>query len=221
MLVYTKDTSENAENLKKLLDMEIKDVFVEDVKENYLKVSELLLKELNNFEIEKIFLDYTGGLKSMSLGAFLAVEKLNLLEEQKYISYVYFDRQENKSKIIFKRGDVYELNEPLSIDEIAKIHGYFDLNNYKTQNSEFFSIDSVLWLLEKVKDEEEEFFENLWDKDLKDLKKMDWKNSLISSPINSDISNKRDIPKILCLRYYSKKFSFVNSKSKFHNEHLV
>jgi putative transposase len=30
-----------------------------------------------------------------------------------------------------------------------------------------------------------------------------------------------DIPVILCLSYYIKKFSFITSKSKFHNKHLI
>ncbi|MEO1927563.1 MAG: replication protein [Nautiliaceae bacterium] len=47
------------------------------------------------------------------------------------------------------------------------------------------------------------------------------KNINIYSTLKDFLADSRDIPKILCLRYYSKKFSFINSKSKFHNEHLV
>jgi len=31
----------------------------------------------------------------------------------------------------------------------------------------------------------------------------------------------RDIPLILCLLYYNKYFSFINSMFKFHNKHLI
>jgi len=185
-VIYTQKTKNNAENLKKILDYDFLEIDVENVKEDYLKVKEKVKNELKKYPIETVFLDYTGGLKSMSLGAFLAVNELEINEENKYISYVLYQSNE----IIFKRGDRYKLNENLSIKEIAGVHGVFSLEE-KKENSEFFNLENVFWLLEQVKNNEEEFF-SIWDKDFRELKKINWQESLKNSPFNlEDISNKK------------------------------
>jgi NADH dehydrogenase/NADH:ubiquinone oxidoreductase subunit G len=112
-----------------------------------------------------------------------------LEEDKKYFSYIVYDN--GKSKVVFKRGREMELNESLTIDEIAQVHGISDLES-KKQNSEFYSDDFVLWLLDKIKNDEKFFFENLWD--LNDIKSLNWKKSLINAPIKfniDEISNKK------------------------------
>ena len=190
-VIFTNDTFKNFENLKKLLNEDFFEINVEDVKENFIKVKNRVfekLKSLNN--IESIFLDFTGGLKSMSVGAFLAVDEYELNENKKYFSYVFYDRQENTSKIVFKKGDIFNLNEALSINEIAGVYGVFDLE-YKKDNSEFFDVKNVIWLLDKVKNQEKEFFDNLWDKDFKELKNLNWKESIKDINLPLDLSNKK------------------------------
>ena len=181
-VIYTKKTKNNVENLKKLLHYNFLEIDVEDVKEDYLKVKEVIENNLKNYTFEKVFLDYTGGLKSMSLGAFLAVNKLQIDEKDKYISYVF------SNEIIFKRGDRYKLNESLSIEEIAGVHGVFDLES-KKENSEFFSLENVFWLLDQIENNEKEFF-SIWDN--KEVKKINWQDSLKNSPFNlENISNNK------------------------------
>jgi len=186
-VVYTEKTKNNVEYLKKLLNYQFIKIDVEDVKEDYLKVKEVVKSKLEGLNIEKIFLDYTGGLKSMSLGAFLAVNELEIEENNKYISYVLYQSNE----VIFKRGDRYKMNENLTIKDIAGVHGIFNIE-YKKENSEFFNLESVFYLLDKVKNNEKEFFEDIWDKDFKILKTLDWKSTLNNYPYNlGEISNKK------------------------------
>ena len=178
VVVYTKKTIDNKNYLKKLVKQEFIEINVEDKKEKFLEVKQEILDKLNELKnIEKIFLDFTGGLKSMSLGAYLAIDEYELDESNKYISYVVFDFDKKESKVFFKRGEEYKLDESLSIEEIAGVHGIFELD-YKTSNSDFFSVESVLWLLDKIQNEEKEFFEDLWDKKFKELKDLKWKESL-------------------------------------------
>jgi len=186
-VVYTDKTKDNAENLKKLLKEKFIDINIEDVKEVYEGVKERITETLNKLgNVEKIFLDFTGGLKSMSLGAVLAVSEYPLADENKFISYVLYQTNE----VIFRKGDRYKLDEPLSIEEIAGVHGIFDLE-YKEKNSDYFSAESVLWLLDKIENEEREFFENLWDRT--DLRKKDWQKSIENSPLSNftELSNRQ------------------------------
>lgn len=191
-VIFTDDTFKNFENLKKIINEDFIEINVEDIKENFIEVKNRVFEKLNSLNnIESIFLDFTGGLKSMSVGAFLAVDEYELNENKKYFSYVFYDRKENTSKIVFKKGDIFNLNESLSINEIAGVYGVFDLE-YKKENSEFFDVNNVIWLLDKVKNNEEEFFDNLWDKNFKELKNLNWKESLKKSPFSlEDISNKK------------------------------
>jgi hypothetical protein len=178
MFVVTKDTLKLGERLKSLIDKDSFMLNVEDIKGNILQIRNKILDEFNNLEIEELFLDFTGGLKTMSIGAYLAVEKFHIDDTKKYFSYVLYE--DGKSVIIFKRGDKIELNENLSIKEIASIYGVNGLS-YKTENSEFYSDEFVSWLLDKIKNQEKEFFIDLWDK--RDLKNLNWQVSLKNAPI--------------------------------------
>jgi len=191
LCVVTNKTESNLNNLQLLAkDEEFIKLKVEDIKGNFVKVKDKIKNKLDELEnIENIFLDFTGGLKSMSLGAYLAIDEYELEEDKKYFSYIMYD--EGKSKVVFKRGIERELNESLTIDEIAQVHGISELES-KTQNSEFYSDDFVLWLLGKIKNSEKEFFENLWDLD--NIKSVDWKKSLVNAPVKfniDEISNKK------------------------------
>jgi len=180
MLVYTKQTQNNAEYIKNLSNVDFIDLNVEDVKDYFLEVKNLIKTKLENLDINKLILDFTGGLKSMSLGAYLAVDEIDI--ENKYISYVTFERK--KSKIVLKRGEEFKLNENLSIEEIAGVHGVFDLKS-KDKNSEFFNYKNVKFLLSKIENEEKEFFIDLWDK--KDLKNRNWIDSIKDVDFNVDL----------------------------------
>jgi hypothetical protein len=183
--VATERTKSNVKNLKVLLkDEEFIELDVEEIKGNFIKVQDTLLNKLNSLnEIKSIFLDFTGGLKSMSLGAYLAVEKYNLKEDYKQFSYIVYNN--GRSNIIFKDGNEVELNENLTIDEIAQVHGISDLES-ENQNSDFYNDKFIIWLLDKVANNEEKFFEELWDKD--NLKKLNWKESLANAPVKFDIN---------------------------------
>ena len=187
MCIFTEETKSNVKNLNTLLkDEEFIELNIEDVKGNFIKVQDTILKSLNNLKgIKSIFLDFTGGLKSMSLGAYLAVDKYDLKEEQKNSSYIAYGQ--SKSIVIFKNGKEIELNENLTIDEIAQVHGISDLKS-KNKHSDFYSNEFVLWLLDKIKNNEKDFFEELWDKnDINSL--LNWKDSLINIPIEFDTDN--------------------------------
>jgi hypothetical protein len=191
LCVVTNRTQSNVNNLQILIkDDEFIKLDVEDIKGNFIKVKNRILDKLNCLKnIENIFLDFTGGLKSMSLGAYLAVDEYKLKDDKKYFSYIVYD--EGKSKVVFKRGREIELNESLTIDEIAQVHGIGDLES-KKQNSEFYSDNFILWLLDKIKNNEKDFFKDLWD--LKNIKNLDWKTSLIDAPTKfdkNDISNNK------------------------------
>jgi hypothetical protein len=191
LCVVTNKTESNLNNLQLLAkDEEFIKLKVEDIKGNFVKVKNKIKNKLDELKnIETLFLDFTGGLKSMSLGAYLAIDEYELEEDKKYFSYIMYD--EGKSKVVFKRGIERELNESLTIDEIAQVHGISDLRS-KKQNSEFYSDDFVLWLLDKIKNNEKEFFEDLWD--LNDIKSLDWKKSLVNAPVKfniDDISNNK------------------------------
>jgi len=192
VVVYTERTKHNINNLKSLLNKKFLEIDVEDVKGNFIKVKEKITNELLKLgNIEKLFLDFTGGLKSMSLGAYLAIDEFELDDKNKFFSYVMYDN--GKSKIILKRGEEFDLNEHLSIEEIAKIHNIFDLN-YKKENSEFFNIENVFWLFDKLQNEEKEFFCNLWDK--RELKNLDWQSSLKNYPTTIEIASNKKLQKL-------------------------
>ena len=184
MLIVTDKTAKSANNLK-IIDKEFIVLNIEEEKGNIYKVKEKILNKLNTLKVKEIFLDFTGGLKTMSIGAYLAVNDFEV--DKKYFSYVLYER--GKSFLIIN-DDEFELNENLSIKEIANVHGIKELV-YKTENSEFYSDEFVLWLLDKVQNKEKEFFEDLWDR--KDLKKLNWRESLKEAPIKFDInlSNKK------------------------------
>jgi len=192
-LVYTDSSKQNADNFKKLLSSQVSfiDINIKDKARSLGDVEKIIKSNLENEEIDFIHLNYTGGTKSMSIGAYLAVDSLDVKE--KVFSDIGMDK-----KLYLKRGDVYPENGTI-IDTIEiRIDEILALNNinatYSKEYSKFYNKEFARFLLDKSINDVESFFKNLWDKDFKELKGMDWKSSLKEAKINFDlneISNKK------------------------------
>jgi len=190
LLVYTERTKEIFNNIKNFFDVNIEGINIGNDVRNIEKVENVISEKLNELKPEKIHLNYTGGTKSMGIGAFLAVDKYKC--KDKIFSDIDFSK-----KIYLKRGDVFPTEgtfEDLvhfNVKDLLALEG-FELKNFKDKNSEFFSEEFVKFLFNKLNNEEKEFFENLWDRD--DIKSLNWKESLKNVPLNIEIdkiSNKK------------------------------
>ena len=79
VLIYTKQTFNLAENIKSLNeDVSFIDIYLEENERKLNEITEIISKKLESIDkISAIHLNYTGGTKSMSIGAFLAVRNYN------------------------------------------------------------------------------------------------------------------------------------------------
>jgi hypothetical protein len=195
MLIFTKQTEQNAKNIKELIsDVDYIDVDVDNNERNLNLIKEEIKKKLEFNKIEKIHLNYTGATKSMSIGAYLAVEEYEFKEK------FFSDIHPATYKIYLKRGEIFPENNSLAdsikmnIDEFCLLHGAI-LENKKEENSVFFSDTFVDFLLEKVEQvEHNNNFLNFWKQDFKNLKSSgEWKEKLKNYPIkfDSNLSNKQ------------------------------
>ena len=189
LLIHTNFSEDMAENIKKLkssVDFEL--LNLED-RENSLKyIQNSILKKLNSIEsIDSIHLNYTGGRKPMSLGAYLAVD------EYKKCHKIYSDISPKTYKLTLFDGSSYPLegsissNIDISIKDFYTLHGLKDIK-FQKENSEFYSEEFCMFLLEQNTNNEKEFYEKLWD--LNSIKELAWRES-IKEFIKEDISNKK------------------------------
>ncbi len=190
LLVYTEKTKDIFNNIKNFFNVEIEGINIGDDVRNIEKIESAIREKLDELKPKKIHLNYTGGTKSMGIGAFLVVDKYSC--EDKIFSDIDFSK-----KIYLKRGDIFPKNGTFEdlvhfkIKDLLTLEG-FRLKGYKTQNSEFFSEEFVRFLFDKLENEEKEFFVELWDKKFKELKSLNWKDSLKEVPIDiENISNKK------------------------------
>jgi len=189
-LIYTEQTKKSADNFKTLFkEVEFIDINIKDKARSLKDIEQIVKSTLKKEKITFLHLNYTGGTKSMSIGAYLAANSLNV--EHKIFSDIGMDK-----KLYLKRGDVYPRNGTIidnltiKVEEILKLNG---INaSFKTKNSEFYSREFAKFLMDKSINDVKKFFEDLWDKDFKELKELNWSKSLKNAPINSDnISNKK------------------------------
>lgn len=219
-LIYSNDTKGKAENFKNLLkEIEFIDIDIKDYARSVSDIEKIVKDTLKNYDIDFIHLNYTGGTKSMSIGAFLAVNDLDIKEK------VFSDIDMKEKKLYLKKGEIYPENGniidniKMQIDEILRLNS-FDKFNYKTELSEFYNEKFAKFLLDKCLNDEKNFYKDLWDKNFKELKKMNWKKSLENAPIHFDInslSNKKleklqKFIKGLWLENYV--FDFLNKNKK-------
>jgi len=188
LLIYTNKTENVFKNITNFFEKDIEGINLGNEVRNIEKIEKLILDRLKKLSPSKIHLNYTGGTKSMGIGAFLAVDKYEC--EDKIFSDIDFRR-----KIYLKRGDIFPENGTFEnlvhfkIKDLLALEGLV-LKSFKDKNSEFFKEEFVRFLFDKLDNEEKEFFENLWDKDIKELKTLKWKESL-NNIIDTQISNKK------------------------------
>jgi len=185
VLIYTRKTKSIAENIKKLQsDVKFLDINLEDEYRNLNKIKEIIIDSLKQYdEIKSIHLNYTGGTKPMSIGAFLAVTELEVDEK------IYSDISPDDYKLTLKKGIVYPQEGSLLDNVNIEIKEFYLLNNleepkYKNENSEIYSEEFCKFLLEKCLYCEKEFFEELWDK--KKAYQLNWRESLEGKFIDLD-----------------------------------
>lgn len=191
MLIYTSQTknlAQNIENLKNDVNFINIDLGNKESNLNYIK--DTILTKLNDIgNIESIHLNYTGGRKPMSVGAFLAINEFTKSPKKKYT-----DINPNNYKLTLEDGNTYlkgaetissKLNIPIS--DFYQLHG-LTKPTFQTTVSEFFSEKFCMFLLDKCENSEEEFYIHLWDK--KNIKNLDCRESL-PEYIDKNISNKK------------------------------
>jgi len=190
LLIYTDKTEDVFENIDNFFEKDIEGINLGNEVRNIEKIEKLILDKLKELSPDKIHLNYTGGTKSMGIGGFLAVDKYEC--EDKLFSDIDFNK-----KIYFKRGDIFPENGTFEnlvhfkIKDLLTLEG-LELKSFKDKNSKFFKEEFVRFLFDKLDNEEKEFFEDLWDKDIKELKALNnWKESLndVSGVVDTKISN--------------------------------
>lgn len=192
ILISTEKTESIAQRIKNLQ----KEVFFEIInlgnKENNLSyIKEEILKVLIKLEPHNIHLNYTGGRKPMSIGAFIAVKEY----ENKNCKKIYSDICPRKYILTLEDGTNYPKEGNISSDLNIQIEDFFLLHGlekpiYKTVTSQFLSKDFCKFLLEQTSNNEENFYTMIWDKNFKDLKELNWQKTLPTF-FDTDISNKK------------------------------
>jgi hypothetical protein len=164
ILIYTSQSKNSADNIKSLQrDVEFIDVNLEAESRN-LKIIEQIIKEkLNLLKPKFVHLNYTGGTKPMSLGAYLAVSDMNCKK-------IFSDISPDSSKLTFASGEVYPKNcsiaegVELDIEKLYKLHN-ITLKSLQREVSEFYSSEMIQYLYEKsVNAKNYEKFWKFWDK---------------------------------------------------------
>lgn len=187
ILIYTDRTKPLAENIKKLqTEVKFLEINLQNEYRNLNRIKEIVLDVLNRHrDIKSIHLNYTGGTKPMSIGAFLAVTEFKIIDEK---NKIYSDISPDSYRLTLKRGISYPQDGSLLDNINIRIKEFYLLNNlrepkYKSENSEMYSENFCNFLLEKCLNFEKEFYEDLWDKDAKAL---NWKESLEGNFLDVD-----------------------------------
>ncbi len=184
----TKSSAQTIQKMQKEVDIDILDLG--DYESNLSEIKKQVSEKLKQLKPSNIHLNYTGGRKPMSLGSYLAVYEY----ENNDINKVYSDISPKDYKLTLEDGSIYlekEISSQLeiSIEEFCYLHGFEKLE-FKTQLDSFYNPKFKDFLLKQCLKNETEFYINLWDKDFKKLKELNWKES-IEKFINEDLSNKR------------------------------
>ncbi len=191
LLISTK--SRTNEISKRIMDLQ-KDISFEtielekDEEVNFNKIKDKVLNKLKELNPTHIHYNYTGGRKPMSLGTFLAVENY-----ENSCKKIYSDIDYSQYNLTLADGTKYPKDGDIStglkipISDIYLLHGLNE-PKFKIEHSEFFSLDFCQYLFDKSINDVKNFYENLWDKDFDELKKLDYKKS-----IEDFVSNKQEL----------------------------
>ena len=185
-LIYTKQSKDSAENIISLQNgVEFLKCELEDAR-NMTKIKDKISNFLSSIDISFIHLNYTGGTKPMSVGAFLAIDGLECKKR-------FSDISPDSSKLTFANGEEYpqdssiDKNIALDIKSLYKLHG-IELIKHQKEVSEFYSEEFVGYLIQKsIKHKEYKSFWDIWDS--RDIKNFDYKSSLKDAPISFDIDD--------------------------------
>ena len=191
VLIYTNQTLEVSENIKSLNpDISFIDINLQESQRNLKEVEATISHTLESLKnISSIHLNYTGGTKSMSIGAFLAVS--NYPER---VTKIYSDISPKDYKLTLSDATQYPENGSLSskiqipIEDFCLLHGLTQPKLQREQN-EFYSEEFCLFLLDKCDNHEQEFYIDLWDKN--DSDKMILQKSIENYVDVKNISNKK------------------------------
>lgn len=164
VLVYTSQSKESASNIKFLQrDVKFIDINLENNGRNLNFVKEKIKEELNLLNPKFIHLNYTGGTKPMSLGAYLAVSDINCKK-------IFSDISPDSSTLTFASGEIYPKNGSiaegveLNIENLYKLHN-ITLKSLQKEVSHFYSYEIVQYLYEKsINAENYKKFWKFWDK---------------------------------------------------------
>jgi len=178
VLIYSSKTKELAINIKTLQkDMRFIDIDLKDEQRSLLEIKEKITNALDNLEnVSSIHLNYTGGTKSMSIGAYLAVEEF---EKEYDTQVIYSDISPINYRLSLSNGEHYPLDGSSLSDKLnIPIKDFFILHNLKIPQkskkklSQFYTLKFIEFLLKQ----KEGFYEDIWDR--KDISKLEWKKSL-------------------------------------------
>lgn len=193
VLVHTEQTKKDAVAFE-ILQPSVEFILVnlEEHNRNLSEIKNRIVKVLNSFvSVNSIHLNYTGGTKSMSLGAYIAVEEyIKGLTVETFYSDISF----NDYKLFLKRGDVYpekgSIQDSIQVDlkEFFILH-HLQSSAFKVEHSEFYQKEWVPFLIDKIENDQEAFFDNLWDK--KDIKYLSWQESIEGMVDTNTVSNKK------------------------------
>lgn len=219
VLVCTEKTSSIAQRIKSLQSEVLFEIINLGTKENNLNyIKNEILRYLNELSPDNIHLNYTGGRKPMSIGAFVAVKEY----ENQGCNKIYSDICPRKYILTLEDGTTYPKEGNISFNLNIHIEDFFLLHGlskpkYEKVNSEFYSNQFCKFLFEQNMKNEENFYINMWDKNLIDLKKLPWQETLHNFT-NTNISNKKlkDLQKFIkgiWLEEYI--FNFLKEKQKY------
>jgi hypothetical protein len=191
VLIYTKQTQELSENIKKLnKDIEFIDINLKDKARDINSVKDKVKNKLDELgNISAVHLNYTGGTKPMSVGTFSAIEEFGLSNVNK----IFSDISPANYKLYLRRGEEFPKDGNIaqgvnvSIEEFCLLHGA-NVKKLDKKNSEFYNKQFIEYLLDTVK--KDESFVEFWKNDFKNLKEENWKDGLQYIDLEQ-ISNKK------------------------------
>ena len=186
VLIYTNQTKEASENIKKVQeDVEFIDINLQNDGRNLQKIQNIIYEKLNSLNPTFIHLNYTGGTKPMSIGAFLAVNNIDCEKR-------FSDISPNSSKLTFLNGEIYPQKGAISggvhldIENLYKLHG-IELLSFKKEVSEYYDEELIKILYEySVKYKKYKEFWEIWDS--KEIKTKEWQKTLKDLPIKIEIN---------------------------------
>jgi len=193
VLVHTEQTRKDAVAFE-ILQPSVEFILVnlEEYNRNLSEIKSRIVKVLNSFvSVNSIHLNYTGGTKSMSLGAYIAVEEyIKGLTVETFYSDISF----NDYKLFLKKGDMYPEKGSIQDSIQVDLKEFFILHHlqspvFKVEHSEFYQKEWVPFLIDKIENDQETFFDNLWDK--KEIKYLSWQESIKGMVDTNTVSNNK------------------------------